>query len=355
MTIDTKAKIEAVVKNASSRHILGRCSPEYSNGFIEAFCRVYKQENWLRALQHKFFLPNEANFEDQTFFQGACELSVANHVRLQAVTDFEVDKNVNPTNGTDVDVFFQRGAGVSIEVKCPVEPQPGIPSIANPNFVMSLRPAGRIHNYPSEVSDLISSIESSGAMAAFEAKNKDATLKSFLVEANRKFNPDSSVDDLNVLFLACGDWADMANYYTYLYGINELFTSQSFHPPAEFRLVDVVVLSSLRYRHEHVRDGDDWTLRNVFLLPRLNPHGRNSRTRNALDRGLSVFDHHRERFDAFDDVPQDPNATAEMMDILRLHHYSHQGLSSAEKARYFPVVIHPLDETKTSTDEQGRR
>lgn len=108
--------------------------------------------------------------------------------------------------------------------------------------------------------------------------------------------------------------------------------------------MDVVILSSLRYRHEHVRDGDDWTLRNVFLLPRLNPHGRVSRTHYAIDRGLSAFDHHRERFDAFEDVPQDPNATTEMLETLRLYHYAHHGLSRAEKARYFPVILHPLSE-----------
>ena len=345
MTTDTKAKVQATVKNASSKHILGRSSPEYSSGFVEAFCRVYGEENWQQALQQKFFLPNETSFDDQRFFQGACELSVANHIRLRAVTDFEVDKNVNPTNDTDVDMFFRRGAAIAVEVKCPVEPRPTIPPTAN-SSVMLVRTAGRIPAYPAGVDEFVSLVNASGAMPAVVGKNKDATLKDFLISANNKFNPESGVDDLNILFLGCGDWADMANYYTYLYGNDELFTTQSFHPNAEFRLVDVVILSSLRYRHEHVRDGDDWTLRNVFLLPRLNPHGRNSRTQYALDRGLSVFDNHRKRFDAFEDVPDDPNATADMMKILRLQHYSYQVLSAAEKARYFPVVLHPLNEPK---------
>jgi hypothetical protein len=84
--------------------------------------------------------------------------------------------------------------------------------------------------------------------------------------------------------------------------------------------------------------------RKRFHSPELNPHSRVSRTHDAINEGLSIFDHHRERFDAFVDVPQDPNMTTEMLETLRLHHYAHKGLSRAEKARYFPVVLHPLAE-----------
>jgi hypothetical protein len=263
MSVD---EIESIVNTASSNHILGYSTPEYSDGFIEAFRRVYSAEKWRRVLQHKFFLPDESKYSDERFFAHACELSIANHITLQTVRDFDTEKNVNPTNGTNIDVFFRRGATVSIEVKCPVQPRPDIPT--NPKKdVMLLKTAGRICDYKSEISNLISSIGSSGAMTAVSAKNKDATLKTCLIEANEKFNPQSSVNDLNILFVANGDWADMADYYTYLYGINELFTAQPFYPADEFRQVDVVILSSLRYRHEHVRQCDDWTLGNVFILP----------------------------------------------------------------------------------------
>jgi hypothetical protein len=333
--------LDDIVSNASSKHILGASWQPYKEGFVTAFRSVYGALEWRSCLQHKFFLPDESNYSDERYFQSAAELTVSNHVLLQSVVGFTPDKNVNPTNKRNVDTYFRLGPTiVAIEVKCPVEPKPEVPPTTKP--VILLKTAGRIPNHDNELTGLKEKIEASGAAVALMGKNKDATHKEYLIAANRKFDPASSVDNLNILFIAGGSWGDMGDWYMHLYGGQGLFTAESFHPSSDFRLVDVVILSNLRYWHQHVRDRQDWTLKNVFVLPRINPYGRSSRTSDATYGGLSVFDHHLQRFTAFVDVAEDSNDTDRTLEPRKLHHYVNRSLSTEEKARYFPVDLYPL-------------
>jgi len=108
-------------------------------------------------------------------------------------------------------------------------------------------------------------------------KNPDLRMKDCLESANEKFNSKSGVDDLNLLFLSCGQFHNMSEWYICLYGPGGLFTSQSFAPEARCPKVDLVVLSNLKYRHEQARVHSAWTLDDVLLLPIVNPHGRSNR------------------------------------------------------------------------------
>lgn len=333
--------ISLMVQNASPNHLLATSGANYANGFLRAFCAVYEPGRQRRVLQHKFFLPDETNYSEHAFIRSAAELSVANHVRQKTCKSFAVDKNVNRANNTDVDVFCRIGATtIAIEVKSPLEPATAVPD-GSSEMVVKLMTSGRIPDFESQVDNLAKEF-SAGGITAVAGKNKDATHKGFLTGANTKFNASSGADDLNILFIAGGSWGEMSDWYRHLYARAGLFTAMPFHPSSTFELVDIVILSNLRYWHEHVRSAHDWTLNDVFLLPRINPHGRTSRTYDAIGVGLGLFDHHLYRFNAFTDVAAEPNVPSDILDAVKLNHYVNRSLTPEEKQRYFPVDLHPL-------------
>jgi hypothetical protein len=106
----------------------------------------------------------------------------------------------------------------------------------------------------------------------------------------------------------------------------------------------VVVLSILRYCHEHCRATHDWTLRDVFMLPCLNTHARSSCTRAAIAGGLGVFEHHLKEFVALEkDRSGVPIAVFNKVKVI---HYVRGYLDTPRFARYFPVPLQEMDRVK---------
>jgi hypothetical protein len=120
-----------------------------------------------------------------------------------------------------------------------------------------------------------------------------------------------------------------------------LFTDQGFHPSSEFALVDIVMLSNLKYWHQHASASHDWTLLNVFLLPRINPHGRPSLVSESIRDGLSVFEHQLQAFNNFK-ASAGENVPDYVLDPLKLQHFVNEHMSQADRHRYFPVELYPL-------------
>jgi hypothetical protein len=83
---------------------------------------------------------------------------------------------------------------------------------------------------------------------------------------------------------------------------------------AEFELVDVAILSNLKYFHADARQHHDWTLKNVFMLPIVNPHSRKNVTGDALMPGY-------------------------VMDAIKVGVYVEEHLTEAEGRRLFPVKL----------------
>lgn len=203
---------------------------------------MYSRSRIINVLQHRFFVPYKPSYSDDRFYQSAAELSVANHIKQASVGAFGVDKRVNPTNRTDVDDYFEVGATrIALEVKtADVEINQAIPG----DWI--LRTAGRVPNHAQKIAQMSSALaQASPNKRVVPVQNKDSRLKDFLLSANSKFNPSSGVDDLNVLFVACGYIDDITNWYMHLFAPEGLFTANSFHPPVDFRNVDTVVLSNL--------------------------------------------------------------------------------------------------------------
>lgn len=60
--------LEAISK-LSDRHILKNAPESYRRGFAEAAVRVYLAKDRAKLLQDKFFIPNDAGFNQDTIFK----------------------------------------------------------------------------------------------------------------------------------------------------------------------------------------------------------------------------------------------------------------------------------------------
>ena len=97
--------IVALVQGLSDKHLLKSRSPEYVDGFANAALSTYKSEKIRAQLQHKFFIPDDAQFTEEAYLQSVLELTVASYVQGRGVSDFDTEKKVNrPNNNKDVDV-----------------------------------------------------------------------------------------------------------------------------------------------------------------------------------------------------------------------------------------------------------
>jgi len=247
--------VRAIVEAASANHALMRSGSFYNSGFVDAFTAVYPENRRRKVLQEKFFLPDESHFTDKAFYQSASELTVVNHIFRERISDFAMDKHVDEKSKKDVDIAYRiRSTDVALEVKCPDESVTILPETTpGKEPILSLKTAGRIPDHSRQLQDLKEKIESSGAAAVQFGQNRDLALKDCLISANAKFSPDSSVDNLNVLFVAGGYADKMSEWYMNLFAPQGFFTSEPLHPSDEFILVDIVILSSLKYWHERTR------------------------------------------------------------------------------------------------------
>ncbi len=313
----------ALISELSDKHALKNAPKLYVDGFTGAITSVYPPDQIKKILQERFFIPDDSNFDLDVYLQSAVELSVQNHIKRNAqVENFEINKRVNPPK--DIDAYYEiKATQVSLEVKCPVDPKSSKDSykVTMPGRVPDHE--GVFNNLKGLFNNAVQSLELT--------KNQDNKLKDYLVGAHEKFSPNSNVDNLNILFVACNNPSSIQDWYFYLDGGEGLFTSQPFYPSKEYKLVDIVILSNLKYCHTEAREAFDWTLQNVFLLPFVNPHGRSTLVRQSVFSGLSIFEHHFDQFRQF--IPK-----VETGNVIRIFHYLSYGIDNEKRRRYFPTM-----------------
>jgi hypothetical protein len=332
----TVADILAAVSLLSDKHRLKNAPKAYVQNFAEAAVRVYTQKDLAEILQTKFLIPADGKFNAETYFKSAAELSVQNHLKLnEHASKVAIEKEVNPPKNKNVEVYYEVGATcVSLEVKCPDESQPSPDAFVFQNVG---RVSDRLEN-SEKFRGLKSIIDNPEKGQKLEfAKNSDNKLKDYLVDANDKFSPNAGVDDLNVLLVACGNCSSIQEWWNYLYASDGLFTAESFYPTPEYRLVDVVLLSNLKYLHSEAYEFHDWTLQNAFLLPCVNPHRRASALSDSIHAGLSVFNHHLTRFLKYSPEPINSRVPDYIMEQVKVRHYVVKHLEESERTRHFPV------------------
>jgi hypothetical protein len=105
--------------------------------------------------------------------------------------------------------------------------------------------------------------------------------------------------------------------------------------------VDIVILSNLKYRHEHARNYPAWGLDDVFLLPFINPHGRRSCMGDSVKEGPNIFHHYKTEFESFNKIlvtKSDPNIEA-IVETMKVSHFVKDRLKPQDFTRFFPVPV----------------
>lgn len=221
---------------------------------------------------------------------------------------------------------------VHLEVKCPTEEtQEPLPTI-------TLASAGRMPDYQERLANVRAALSGNPSLKIVEEKKADLRLKDALVSAHLKFKPVPDSDDLNILFLACGDFYKMSESHGYLFGRRGLFTGDPFHPPETFRNVDCIILSNLKYRHETAFEFSAWSLDDVLLIPIVNPHGRKNVFDSTITTGLSIFKHYRKDFLSNRIVRPGAEEVQEMVaPQTKVTWFVDRQLDADEKKRFFPI------------------
>jgi len=325
--------IVELVRGLSDQHLLKSRPPEYIAGFANAALSTYKNEELLDKLQQKFFIPDDTQFTEHAYLENASELTVASYVRSRGVSDFDTERNVNQSNPKDVDVYYRVGSTrVCLEVKCPFEE----PLVAYPPF--TVLPGGHAPGGLEPMRNFVQRANTQFPNAFQEGKNPEMRLKDALVYANQKFRQNPDMDELNLLFVACGDFTRMSEWHGNLMGAGGFFTGDSFHPPDTYRKVDCVILSNLKYRHSVAFNFPAWSLDDVLLIPIINPHGRKNLLDETIREGLSIFGHYRKEFRSDRILKAGVEKVQAGADPhTKVTWFVDRHLSLPEKKRFFPV------------------
>jgi hypothetical protein len=318
------SNVPALLQQLSATHPLSAAGG-YQRNFVLAAQNVYPAQRIEKNLQERFFIPDDSKFDLDVYLQSAVELSVQNDLkRNPSAQNFEIDKQVNPPK--NVEAYYETdGKKISLEVKCPEEKKPDPDSLV-------IASVGRVPGFFEKAGAMHDIFRNSPLGHKLETDpNKDNRMMDALISANAKFSPKSGQDNLNILFVACGDSSSITHWWHTLEGSHELFTDQSYCPPDKFKLVDIVILSNLKYLHTEARQHHDWTLDNAFILPCINPHRRDSLKEDSIAIGLSVFNHHFFRF--YEYRPNDP-----VLIMFKPGAYCLYQLHELEWLRYFPTL-----------------
>jgi hypothetical protein len=321
-----------LIRGLSDKHLLKSRPADYIDGFAKAALSTYGEEV-LDQLQQKFFIPDDTQFTEKAYLEGASELTVASYVLGRGVSDFDTEKKVNPANSKNVDVYYRIGSTrVCLDVKCLFEE----PLVSSPPY--RVLPAGHTPGGLERVREFVNMANTQFPDRFQEGKNREMRLKDALEDANKKFRQNPEMDELNLLFLAFGDFTRMSEWHGNLMGAGGFFTGNSFHPPGTYRNVDIVIVSNLKYRHSAAFNFPAWSLDDVLLIPIANPHGRKNLFDPTIVEGLSIFSHYRKDFLSerilrmgVEEVQAGADPHTKVTWFVDRH------LSLEEKKRFFPV------------------
>ncbi|MDQ2190365.1 hypothetical protein [Vibrio sp. A14(2019)] len=224
----------------------------------------YATPTQIRKLKKDLQL-EESTFNETKFLQAACETSVAASIASSFPQTFVYEPKLNPPSDVDCS-FSYNGFKFNIEVKCPDFSKAHAQKERNAFNIGSF---GRIPEFKDTAEMLSNMFESMGN--AFEVQpHMDNKLKDYLLSAQKKFSNETNPKELNVLLVCCDTAMDMQKWFHYMYGMQGLFTRDSFHNPLEYDRVDAVILTNLYHRHYSykykLKIKDHWSLGKAFNL-----------------------------------------------------------------------------------------
>jgi len=266
------------VTNRNNCYLFGKEDSPYFKGLIrsltslEAFLSAKQKRGLLNDLQisgHKF--------DEAKYLQTACETSIASYLSAYFSDSFLYEPKINPPKDVDCG-FSHNGKTYNIEVKCP---DFSVKNDIDSTNAYKIGALGRLVDFEKLLGNMqeIFNPENNPAVEPnkplIKQQHMDNKLKDYLLSAHNKFKESTNSDELNVLAVCCSDWLDMQKWFFYMYGGQGLFTQESFHPPDEYKNVDVVLLTNLYHRHHEnwAKDKieDNWDLSKAFNLIFSNP------------------------------------------------------------------------------------
>ncbi len=319
---------------------------EYYLGFKEAFDLVYREfdiKKQEKIAKEKFFIDdNKKTFNENQFMQSACELSVGRYyVKIpDLVIEPEVKLN-RPDSDNDVDWQIRyKGFTFNLEVKCSVENEfsqdTQVINGAGKSKILKLIFAGRVHQ-PNYAKEEIKEIASQADTGLIIPKHADMRMKDYLVEASEKFGKHSDTSTLNILNVACGHFANMQEWHGYLYANEGLFTSSSFWDRDLYKNVDGVLLTTLRYNHQHnfARRRLSWDLNRSFNIFFQNPNGRSNIHPETIRAFLDITPNYTDEFLAFAPIAT-PDVPSIVISVSPIMVFCHTALSKENRDYYWP-------------------
>ena len=268
-------------------------SHQYLNGFLDVY-NIYlnnfskELNSWLT---NKMML-NSNSFNEKQFIQFACEASIVKFFAEKFPSNLFIEKQINPENKMDVDlVFTEKNYTFNIEIKCS-------DFIAKENTdsqnTLKIQPIGRFEDFPEQLKalqDLLKPVAERMNLDGIQSgKVMDNNLKDFLLSANKKFNPEASSSELNILSVSCDDAEDMQLWYYYMYKDQGLFKDDSFWKHSDYENVDLVLLNNLYFKHNKYSTkklNNSWSFENSFNLIFINPFAKQKKEK-AIQEFLKI-------------------------------------------------------------------
>lgn len=276
-------------------------------------------------------------FNEKSFIQAACETTVTSYFANKYKDSFLYEPNVNPTNKSNVDCqFSDKDFIYNVEVKCPsFDAKETIDKINDSFKFTTIGRADKKEVYEEamlDVSELLSKglkMKGEKDKPIVKTKTMDNNLKDFLISANKKFNPNSKHNEVNIL-VVCGDDAeDMSEWYSYLFAPQGLFTKNSFYRVDNYNQVDIIIINNLYHRHhkfykkKHLEY--NWLLDASFILAFTNPFTSKVK-KDAILNFQSIFPHYNaELINYLENLPGD--IPIELRNILAIRLFIEEGLT----------------------------
>lgn len=249
---------------------------------------------------------NQSSVNLKQYIQASCELTLQKYLAKEFPSSFTYEAQVNSKNNKDVEGTIDiDNITINIEVKCSTfEAQEKINK--KNGFKMSYW--GRVPN-PQKEFEEIKELLKEGQLNKGEkpsetnlTKHMDNNLKSYLINANDKFNLSSSKEELNILMIGCDTPSDMDKWVGYMFGYKGLFQNDSFCEPKKYNLVDIVLLTNLYHRHKNpksIGNNKVFDLSKAFVVGFINPRP-NVNKRNAIKIFLNNFHNQTNELNQYD-------------------------------------------------------
>ncbi len=272
------------VTNKDNTYLFGKEGIEYYESLMTALGSLMPKlsTKQAEALCNKLQLRGN-KFEECQYLQAAVETVITSHIASRFSSSFAYEPKINPPK--DVDCAFSiNETRYNLEIKCP---DFSVKNAIDARKNFKVGAFGRMQNYKEVVGILERLLDPEANPAVdlgqelIQQQHMDNKLKDFLISAHGKFKPQSGENELNILAVGCADPMDMQKWFFYMYGVQGLFTPDSFWPREEYNNVDVALLTNTYHRHHQYWKKDriqrHWDFSGSFNLIFSNPSRRHEK------------------------------------------------------------------------------